>query len=78
MRRKQRRCKKGHVFTTKNTILIKSKGKKYSACRACRAEHTRFRYKTDPEFKARIIKAALKFYYKKKGEKQNGLAEVPR
>lgn len=76
MRRKLRRCKKGHVFTAKNIILIKSKGKKYPACRACRAEHMQFRYKTDPEFKARKIKTALDFYYKKKAEKQGGLAEV--
>lgn len=70
------RCKRGHVFTAKNTILIKSKGRKYPACRTCRNGQVQLRYKTDPEFKARKLNTALKFYYKKKAEKQHGLGEV--
>jgi len=70
------RCKRGHPFIASNVQWIKVKKGKYRACKICKAARVRLRYKNDPEFRARLINTALKFYYKKKAEKQNGLAEV--
>lgn len=69
-------CKKGHAKTNKNSKWVTSKGKRYRACKRCIAKRVRFQYRHDPVFRAKTIEIASKFYYKRKAEKQSGLAEV--
>lgn len=68
------KCKRGHLYTEKNTRWTNTKGKKYRSCRLCQSLLNNLRYHSDEEYRQKRIKNASEFYFRKKSD---GLAKVP-